>query len=250
VARIDELTSGRCKWGENVFECLRCSRRLWAALGISLASHAWAMAWLQKAWGNSQSSDLVSTGSFQGFQVSWHNRDFVKSGPDEGWSVPLAASASNRLSHRSATGTDAGPMGPSLWNIDGMKLIWRSTGLPVPAPTVKYLDATSVDQIAQPIDVGNLSTPAEDGAGHVILVLLISADGRVDGAAVESSDLPDSFVEATLQAFRDARFIPARQAGQAVPMRYRIEASYGYSLLNDEHDPPPPLSGADASEKK
>lgn len=233
-----------------MIEALRCSRKLWVAMGISLAAHASAIAWMQRAWGGWQSSNPSPARSPQVLQVRWHKPGLAMFEPEHAWHASIAESSTNRTSNRSAATLDSSPARPSPWNADGMKLVWQPAGLQLPEPPVKYLDAASVDQIAQPIDVGMLSIPADDGAGHVIMILLVSADGRVDGATVEFSDLPDSFVEATLQAFRDTRFIPARQLGKAVPMRYRLEASFGYSVLNDERDLSQPVSSAEGSETR
>jgi TonB family protein len=86
--------------------------------------------------------------------------------------------------------------------------------------TPAYWDERDVDVPARPVDPIRPVYPPELRAlgleGDVEARVAVSADGSVGGAQlVTSSD--EAFTAAARAALRDARFHPARRAGQPVP---------------------------------
>ena len=63
--------------------------------------------------------------------------------------------------------------------------------------------------------------------GTIILTLLIGANGAVDDAVVESSDLPDIFAQVARRDFLGMRFNPGVRNGQPVPSTMRVEMTIG-----------------------
>ena len=58
------------------------------------------------------------------------------------------------------------------------------------------------------------------------MILLLSAEGRVDEVVVESSTLPDPFQSHALARAYGARYLPGEVDGVAVPSRVTVEVSY------------------------
>ena len=93
-----------------------------------------------------------------------------------------------------------------------------------------YLPTTLLD--VQPVVIQDLpSDPPEllgrTETGTIILTLLIGANGAVDDAVVESSDLPDIFAQVARRDFLGMRFNPGVRNGQAVPSTMRVEMTIG-----------------------
>ena len=93
-----------------------------------------------------------------------------------------------------------------------------------------YLPMTLLD--VQPVVIQDIpSDPPEllgrTETGTIILTLLIGANGAVDDAVVESSDLPDIFAQVARRDFLGMRFNPGVRNGQAVPSTMRVEMTIG-----------------------
>ena len=93
-----------------------------------------------------------------------------------------------------------------------------------------YLPTTLLD--VQPVVIQDIpSDPPEllgrTETGTIILTLLIGANGAVDDAVVESSDLPDIFAQVARRDFLGMRFNPGVRNGQAVPSTMRVEMTIG-----------------------
>lgn len=93
-----------------------------------------------------------------------------------------------------------------------------------------YLPTTLLD--VQPVVIQDIpSDPPEllgrTETGSIILTLLIGANGAVDDAVVESSDLPDIFAQVARRDFLGMRFNPGVRNGQAVPSTMRVEMTIG-----------------------
>ena len=100
-------------------------------------------------------------------------------------------------------------------------------GLLVPGD---YLPTTALD--VEPVVIQDIpSDPPEllgrTETGTIILTLLIGANGAVDDAVVESSDLPDIFAQVARRDFLGMRFNPGVRNGQAVPSTMRVEMTIG-----------------------
>lgn len=121
--------------------------------------------------------------------------------------------------------------------------------LPLPADTAKtedaqgdrpdwggYTPSTLLD--VQPIVIQDVSSDLPElvglsEAGTMVLTLLIGASGAVDDVKVESSDLPEIFVEVARRDFLGARFNPGMRNGQAVPSSLRIEVTFGSGVESE-----------------
>ncbi|MDQ6684554.1 MAG: energy transducer TonB, partial [Pseudomonadota bacterium] len=92
----------------------------------------------------------------------------------------------------------------------------------------EYLSGGQLDPGPRPIgDVDPVYPPeAKLQEGTVVLRLLISADGRVDDAAVVRAYPPDLFEAAALAAWRAAKFEPGRVLGVAVKSQMTIEVRF------------------------
>lgn len=93
-----------------------------------------------------------------------------------------------------------------------------------------YLPTTLLD--VEPVVIQDIpSDPPEllgrTETGTIILTLLIGANGAVDDAVVESSDLPDIFAQVARRDFLGMRFNPGVRNGQAVPSTMRVEMTIG-----------------------
>lgn len=65
-------------------------------------------------------------------------------------------------------------------------------------------------------------------SGKVRLHLRLEADGRISGIEIISSTPPGVFDEATIDAFREARFAPARKGDRPVRAQVLIEVVYDW----------------------
>jgi hypothetical protein len=96
---------------------------------------------------------------------------------------------------------------------------------PVDYLPIALLDVEPVVVQDIPTDPPELIGRTETGA--IILTLLIGASGVVDDLVIESSDLPDIFVQVARRDFLGVRFSPGVRNGQAVPSTMRIELTVG-----------------------
>jgi protein TonB len=78
------------------------------------------------------------------------------------------------------------------------------------------------------IDPAPILVGDERGVGQVVLVLLISADGKGVEVLGEASSVSALFTDAAVSAFRKASFSPGTKKGAPVATRLRIEVDFGY----------------------
>jgi TonB family protein len=169
--------------------------RLPAALAASLAIHAGLVAALVAAAG----------GSMPGARLPAF--------PPEGLFATLrAAQPSNKPapSPRQRTG-----------NQDG-------TGLGAAVPRPYYHPASELTE--RPLPLAAIEPAAPFGApdtGRLKIRLYINAEGSVDAVDVIDAEPAGEFEEATVQAFKEARFRPGYKDGSAVRSQLALEVRFG-----------------------
>ena len=108
-----------------------------------------------------------------------------------------------------------------------------SRGIVVPlARDPNYYSARQLEVYPQPTELIRPPYPAAALDAHVngevTLLLLIDEFGVVTEASVVKADPPGYFEDATVNAFRAARFKPGRRDGHAVKSRVQIKVNYDY----------------------
>lgn len=92
----------------------------------------------------------------------------------------------------------------------------------------------------RPVPIGNIAVPyppAEPAreVATLRMTLYIDAEGVVERADPDPSDLPPSFADAAREAFLQGRFLAGRIDGRPVPTRMRIEVAFDAAAA---HVPP------------
>jgi protein TonB len=108
-----------------------------------------------------------------------------------------------------------------------------STGLDVPlVRDPNYYPAKQLDVYPEPTVLIKPQYPdaALDARvnGSVTLLLLIDEFGMVNEVSVAKADPPGYFEAATIQAFQNARFVPAQRQGHKVKSRLLFKVNYDY----------------------
>ncbi|MGO9445955.1 MAG: energy transducer TonB [Thiobacillaceae bacterium] len=67
---------------------------------------------------------------------------------------------------------------------------------------------------------------AHPHTGYIRLQLKLEADGRVNEATVVETNLPPDYEKVALDAFRNARFYPAKKNGRSVRAKFTVELSF------------------------
>ncbi len=103
----------------------------------------------------------------------------------------------------------------------------RGAGLPGPY----YYPATELTE--RPLPLAAIEPGFPDGApatGRVKIRLYISAQGAVDAVDITEAEPAGEFEQATVQAFREARFRPGYKSGKAVRSQLALEVRFGEPL--------------------
>lgn len=99
------------------------------------------------------------------------------------------------------------------------------------APDSTYYAARQLDSYPELVTALDLKFPANVdlavSAGHVLLLVLIDAQGRVNDASVVEAAPPGVFEDAATHALLSARFKPAVKDGRAVRSRLVVHVTYG-----------------------
>lgn len=99
------------------------------------------------------------------------------------------------------------------------------------AADTTYYAARQLDSYPELVTALDLRFPADVdlavSAGHVLLLVLIDAQGRVNDASVVEAAPPGVFDEAATHALLGARFRPAVKDGRAVRSRLVVHVTYG-----------------------
>ena len=99
------------------------------------------------------------------------------------------------------------------------------------APDTTYYAARQLDSYPGLVTALDLRFPAdidpEVSAGHVLLLVLIDAQGRVNDVSVVEAAPPGVFDEEATRALLSARFKPAVKDGRAVRSRLVVHVTYG-----------------------
>lgn len=99
------------------------------------------------------------------------------------------------------------------------------------APDATYYAARQLDRYPELITALELKFPSDIdlavSAGHVLLLVLIDAQGRVNDASVVEAAPPGVFDEDATRALWSARFTPAVKDGRAVRSRLVVHVTYG-----------------------
>ncbi len=106
----------------------------------------------------------------------------------------------------------------------------RFPALDVPLPDPTYYPASQLDVHAVPLQPINPQYPPDASGipgGEVTLLLLIDEFGKVRELSVLDANPPGYFEQSAIDAFRDARFVPAMKDGRQVKSRMVVRVSYG-----------------------
>jgi protein TonB len=97
-----------------------------------------------------------------------------------------------------------------------------------PAIAPRYLEPAGLDSPPRPRTDPDLVYPpdADRREGTVVLRLLISEEGRVDGVSVVRSFPRGVFDAAAMEAFAAAKFEPARLRGAPVASQWQVEVQF------------------------
>lgn len=90
----------------------------------------------------------------------------------------------------------------------------------------KSLDSPQLHAIGTIEPVDPEAGSASPHTGYVRVRLMLEADGRVNEASVLETNLPADYEKAALEAFRHARFYPARKNGRAVRAQFKVELRF------------------------
>lgn len=120
----------------------------------------------------------------------------------------------------------------------------KATSLPViEVPLIEdptYYTAGEVDVHPSALQAIQPAYPDEAASAHVsgsvVLLLLLDEGGRVQDISVEETTPPGYFEKSAVEAFRDARFVPAQRQGRVVKSRMRIKVSYELTGRNGRID--------------
>lgn len=112
----------------------------------------------------------------------------------------------------------------------------------LPTDALAYYTPDQLTKRPQPMAKAELDPPDLKplvASGRLVLKLWINDRGKVARVDVEASDLPDKFMNASVDAFRELRFEPGERNGQAVGTVLRIEVNYedGRMLPDDGRGP-------------
>lgn len=183
------------------------------------------------------SGATVTQGSFAGTMVVTWRYAHPSEATDERVGVPDAARSARADAFGHTTVDPRGKQDVASDESHPISSEWARGGFPVPSSPEMYLDRASVDKPPSPIDPVVLSPPPDIGAGKMVLELLLSEEGHVDGARVEYSDLPEPFIDSVLASFRNVKFSAALRMGKPVPVRYRLQVSFAYTVTPNSETP-------------
>lgn len=98
-----------------------------------------------------------------------------------------------------------------------------------PSPNINYYATKELtvrpQALGEPaLEVGEIS--AATASGKIVLALWINEQGEVVNTSVESSDVPEVFLETAVHAFRKLMFSPGELDGLKVGVFMRIEVLY------------------------
>jgi len=127
----------------------------------------------------------------------------------------------------------------------GSELAPRDATGPLAGP--RYLSLKEVDQRPAPITRIEPAYPPEAGQreGRVVVRLLISENGDIDLIEIVSADPPGYFERATLEAFGNARYMPALKSNYRVKSQLTFEVRFlrDDTLPSPDRLPPPIPTG-------
>lgn len=185
-------------------------RILLASLTVSLALHT--AIFLTIDWGIAPHPHKpLQPEAFSGLHV------VLQSPPLPDIATPQAAPLVLDTSQQNAP--PAGPFeDPSSGNIT----------VPLPAPP-QYRSGAELDSRPHPSGAVVVPYPATELTelkGSVVIVLYISASGAIDNLELIESNLPETFGQAAIEAFRSAPMQPGEKDGQPVPSRMKIMVDF------------------------
>lgn len=109
----------------------------------------------------------------------------------------------------------------------------EETGPPYPPPAPTYLPSYLLEASAKPlISLNELLTELDGsiGAGRMVFIVLINADGDIDEVLNESSTLEEAYVVPVKILLSKIRFQPGMKEGKPVKSSVRIEVNFSYSV--------------------
>ena len=105
-----------------------------------------------------------------------------------------------------------------------------------------YYSTSQLSQPPIPLNEVALDDPAVApviASGKMVMTLWINAQGEVENAVVDETELPGLFTRPTVEAFKRLRFRPGELGGRSVGSIMKIEVTY-----EDERALPLPSAGA------
>lgn len=188
---------------------LPLSRRLVAALILSIAVHLWL-------------AGEVPVGASRPAAASARPVMTVRIEPGRvPRAVPPAPEGEVAVRPAQSRRTTAEPAAPAV-------AVATPTLLPFADPT--YYPARQLDvypALLAPLAPAYPPRALDEGrSGHVLVLVLIDAAGRVDEVSVVEAEPRDYFEEAAKQTFANAQFSPARRNGLPVKSRVLIQLDF------------------------